>query len=119
MRNGRTQIGIHHAGLHTRDLILGVDGENPVHARERRDDAAVPRDRAARKAGTGAASNERCLMLLRKTDDPNHIRGGAGENNAVGPSGFDRAVVFIEQQFVWPVQDRAGAEQFLQIVHEP
>ena len=59
------QIGIHDARLDNGALIFEVDFEDAIHAREKNDDAAVARERAAGKAGARAASDERGLTDLR------------------------------------------------------
>ena len=114
----KTQVGdcyayvcIHNSGLHSGALIFGVDCKDAIHARKGHQDAALARKRSAGKAGAGAAAHEGYLITIRDLDDTDDVGSRSRESDAVRPRDFDRAIVFVEQQFFRAVQNRFGTEK--------
>ena len=70
-----------HAGLHDRDVVLGVDLEDRVHALEREHDAVGARDARARQSGARAARGDRDLQLVTDAHDCGHLGGGSGPHD--------------------------------------
>lgn len=99
-------------------MIFEVDFEDAIHACERNDDAAVARERAARKAGASAASDKRNVMAIGDFNDTNYVRGVARENDAVRASDFYRAVVFVKKQIFGAAQDVLVGEKMFEIGDE-
>ena len=116
--DGGAEIGIHYAGLDGGALIFDINFQNAIHARKNCEDAALARKRAAGKAGAGAAPDQRNLISIREFDDAEDIGGRARKDDAVRPRDFDRAVVFVKQQLLGPVQDAVGAEKRFQVVEK-
>ena len=83
------------------------------------DDAAMARDRAARKAGSRAAADQRHIVRLREPHDSDHVRSRAREHDAIRPRHLDRAIVLVKQQVLGPrAERRRGPSSFLQIVEK-
>ena len=118
VRDGDAEVGIHHAGLHRGALVLDVNFQDAIHARKNYENAALARERSAGKAGAGAAADDRRLVLVGEFDDGDDVFGVAREDHAIGARDFDRAVVFVEQQLLGPMQHGVGAEGSFQFVEK-
>ena len=64
--NGERDVQIDHAGLDNGALIVEVDFEDAVHAREGDHEPALERDRAAGQSGARAAADHRHIELARQ-----------------------------------------------------
>ncbi len=115
MLNGKAQIRIHQAGLHTRALIFRIHFENAIHSRERSDDPAAPRDRTAGEPSAGASAHQRRFVLLGQPHDPDHVRRRARKHDAIRPRHLDRPIVFVEQQIFRLIEHGVAAKQLLQV----
>ena len=78
------------AGLNDRDVVLGVDLDDRVHALEREDDAVGPRDARARQSRTGTARGDRNPELVTDAHHGGHLRGRAGQHNRERSHGSGR-----------------------------
>jgi hypothetical protein len=70
--------------------------------------------RAAGKSGAGVAADERRLILIRELNDARWC----AEKPAGGTCDFDRAIVFVEQQFFGAMKNGGLAEEGLQGAQE-
>src|SRR5271170_4041634 len=84
VRSGDAEVGVHHARLHHSAVIFGVDCENSIHACKARDDPALLSQCAPRKAGSGAAPDQRKFVMIRELHTPNHLGRGARETTLSG-----------------------------------
>ena len=75
--------------LDDRDVILGVDLEDMVHALEGHDDRVGPRDTRAREAGAGAAGRDGHAQLVGESQDRGHLRRRSGPDDTRRPFGRD------------------------------
>ena len=116
LRDGHTEVRVHHSRLHDGTLIFHVDFQNAIHARKNYQDAALARERSAGKASAGASSYHGDLIAIRNLDDADDLFRMAREDYAVRARDFDRAVVFVQQQFFGAVQHGVGAEKFFQVI---
>jgi hypothetical protein len=116
--DGGGQIRIDDAGLDNGPLIFDVEFEDAIHARERNDDAAVSGERAAGEAGAGTASDDGNVMAIGDFDDADDVGGVTREDDAVGASDFDGAVVFVEEQIFGAAQDVFVSEKMFEIGDE-
>src|ERR1700683_5657816 len=99
VRDGHAEVRVHHSGLYDGALIFDVNFQNAIHARENYKDAALSREGPAGEAGTGAASYNGDLIAICDLDDAEDIFRVAWEDYAVRACDFDRAVIFVQQQF--------------------
>ena len=111
-------VEIYDAGLHDGALIFEIDVEDAIHARENEHESAGARQRAAGKAGAGAATEDGSVMSGGELDDLGDLGGRAREDDRVGAALFDRAVVFVEDEVFGAVKDGVGSEKFLQCANE-
>ena len=74
-------LEVGHAGLDRDALVRDVDVEDAIEARQRDDDAAGHRQRAARQPGAVAARDERHLRPRAELDDGLHLSRGRREND--------------------------------------
>ena len=113
-RIGRVEIaaGLHrpgdvqvdHSRLDHGALVLQVDCENGIHAREADQDTALPRDGSAREAGARSAAHAWHAVFAGDFEDPGHVLSIAGEHHHVRPMFIDPAVVFVKRQVFRPVE---------------
>ena len=102
MRRGRLRdVQVDDAGLHDRNPILGIDGENAVHPLHLDDDSAFHRHRAAAQAGSRAARKKRKAIFIRNANDLRDLFGGLRKNNSV-------RLVFEKRESVAFVDEELG-----------
>ena len=118
MRDCGAEIGIDDAGLDRGTLIFDIYIENAIHMGKNGEDAAIAGERAAGKSGAGSAADDGRLVLIGKLHNALDMSGGAGEYDAGGTRDFNRAIVFVEQQFLGAVEDRGIAEKGFEIAEE-
>ena len=68
LRSRFVELCERHAGLHDRDLVLGVDLD-ALHALERHDDSTGGRDRRAGQPGTAASRGDSDAVLIAEVKD--------------------------------------------------
>ena len=103
---GEREVMIHHAGLNYGAMILGVNFENAIHARENHHHAAGAGERAAGKARTGAPADNGQIVFGGELDDAGDVFRGGWENDHVGTALFDGAVIFIEEKIFRLIKNR-------------
>ena len=98
-------LEVGHAGFHRDALVGDVDLEDAIEARQRDDDAARDRQRAARQARPVAARNERHLRPRAELDDGLHLGRGRRENDGRGRfAKVSQPVAFVRQEVQRVVQ---------------
>ena len=118
VRYGCAQIRIDDSGLNGGALILDIDCENTIHARENDDDSAFASERTAGEPSARAATDDRSLIAIGDFDDAHDVGRGARENDAIGTGGFDGAIVFVEHHVFRAVENAVRTEKFLKIVEK-
>jgi hypothetical protein len=113
--SGQREIEIDDTGLDDGALILGVDREDLVHARENEHQAASASERAARKAGARATTDDGDVVLRRQFDDLRNFPRRCREYDDIRTAFFDGAVVFVEENFLRLKKNGARAEKFFKI----
>ncbi len=83
-RDGAGHVEIRDSRLDDDALTREVDLEDPVHARERDDDSARGRRRAARESGSRAARDERHALAMAGAQHGLHLLGRPGEDDELG-----------------------------------
>ena len=83
-RDGPRDVEVRDARLDDDALALEVDLEDPVHARERDDDAAGDRRRAAGEPGARAARDERHALAVAGAEHGLHVLRRAGQDDELG-----------------------------------
>jgi len=106
--DGASDIEIDDAGLHGGALIFEVDSENFVHVRKCEHDAAGTSERAAGKAGAGAASHDGKIVASGEFDEFGNFGCGFGKDDQIGAAFVDGAVVFVEEQIFGAREDAGG-----------
>ena len=115
---GAGEFVVDDAGLDDGAAIFDVEIENAVHAREDEHDASSAGERAAGKAGAGAAADDREMLYRGKFDDARNVFGGIGKNDEVWTALLDGAVVFIKKKILGPVKNGSGAEELFEFANE-
>ena len=97
-------------GLHDRDVVVGVDLEDLVHALEREDDAVGARRARAGQSGARAPGGDGHTELVTDAHDCGHIGGRSGPHDRERPhrSGRQRLVVGVVVADRVADQRRAG-----------
>ena len=102
------------ARLHDGDKISGVDFLDPVHAFQRKHDAAMHGHAAADIAVAGAARGDGNFVLIGKAQNGGNGFGGAGQGDGVGLLGGEPFVAGIfRQSIAVPKRFRRPAKWFL------
>ena len=83
-RHGPCDVEVRHARLDDDPLALDVDLEDPVHPRDRDDDAVRDRQRATREPGAGSARDERDAVPRAQPENRLHVSRRAGSTTAAG-----------------------------------
>ena len=84
-RHRLREVGVHHAGLHHRDAVLGVDLEDPVHARALDHHPALQGQGAAGEAGPGAPRHEGHLVGPAGAHHRLHLELVGGQHHGARP----------------------------------
>ena len=116
--NRAREIRIDQAGLHGGALILQIDFQDAVHAREGDHDAAGAGKCSARKTGARAATHDGDVVLRSKLDDVRNMFGAGRKNYRLGPAFFHGSVVFVEEQVLRSVQDSVLTNKLLKFANE-
>ena len=98
--DGAREVEIHNTWLDDGPPIFRIDFQNVVHARERDDDAASPRQSAAGESGARAAPDYGKTMAVGQRHNRDDVFLAGRENDGVRMRLFDGAVVFIEKQIL-------------------
>src|SRR5690349_8618848 len=114
-RGGKREVMIHDAGLGDGALILGVDGEDFVHARENEHQPAGASERSARKTGPRATADDGHVVLCGEFDDLRDFLRRCWEYDDIRATFFDGAVVFVEENFFRLKENGARAEKLFEI----
>jgi len=75
------QPRVHHARLHARDAVLGIEGEDARHTRGADDHGAVARQRPSGEPRSRAARHDRDARVPEHAHDPGDLDGARGEND--------------------------------------
>src|SRR5262249_46320328 len=106
------------AGLDDGDAIFEIDFEDAVEARERQDDAAFGRHRAAGEAGSRAARHDRHAGFARGAHDRRDFRPACGDDDDLRHRLEDRAVLLVDDDVFSLDQDELLADDGAQLVDE-
>lgn len=98
-------VQIYHARLHDRPLVLHINLNDPVHAREDDHHATAAGQRATGKSCSRASSHNGHFILCCQFDDLGDFFGRVRENHQIGPTFFDGPVKFVQQQVFLFVQN--------------
>jgi len=107
-------VEVYDAGLDDSALIIEIEFENAIHAREDEHESAGTGERTAGEAGAGAATEDGHVVLGGEADNLGDFGGGAREGDEVGAPFFDGAVVFVEDEVFGTGEYGVFAEKFLQ-----
>src|SRR4051812_16962549 len=77
--HGFREVKIYDARLDDRALVLKIDLQDLVHARESEDDAPTASDGASTQPGAGAARDDSKILFVGKTHDRGDVIRGLGE----------------------------------------
>ena len=112
--DGARDVEIYYAGLNDGALIVEIEFEDAIHAREDEHESAGAGERAARKAGASASAEDGDVVLVREADDFGDFSGSGREGDEIGAAFFDGAVVFVEDEVFGAGENGVVAEKFLQ-----
>ncbi len=119
LRDGTRHVEVRDAGLDDDTLAREVDLEDPIHARERDDDPAGSRRRAAREPGTGAAGHERHPVPGARAKHGLHVLRRAGQDYELGHGSVAcQPVALVRSQLLRLGDDVLRAQCASQLVHE-
>jgi hypothetical protein len=93
--DGERDVEVHNAGLDDCPLVLVIELEDAIHAREGDHNSALAWDRTAGEAGAGAPAYERDAEFLRDAHDADDVLGRAREDDEIRAVLVDAAVVFV------------------------
>ena len=111
---------VHQPRLDHGELVLVVDLEDPRHAGDRDDDAALARQAPAGEAGPRPAGDERQALRVGEPDAGGDLGGGAREDDGVGGGAEDREPVrLVDQQLVGLREHAVGADDRLERRAQP
>ena len=117
--DGTRDVEVRHARLDDDALALEVDLEDPVHPRERDDDAACHRRGAAGEAGAGAARDERHALPVTRAKHGLHVLGRAGKDDELGDGAVPgEPVALVDAELLRLGDDVRGAERRPQLGDE-
>ena len=110
--DGARDVEVRDARLDDDALAREVDLEDPVHARERDDDASGDRRRAAREPGARAARDERHALAVAGAEHGLHVLGRAGEDDELGNRAVPgQPVALVDAELLRLGDDVLGAER--------
>ncbi len=98
-RDRQCDIQVDHARLHHRTLILQINFEDAIHARESNYHAARAWNGAAAKTRTGSSAYNRQPVLPGDLDQRHYVFRRAREDHKIRQSLIHAAVIFIQLQF--------------------
>ena len=99
-------------GSTTTRWLVEVDLEDAVHARERDDDAAGHRRRAAGEPRPGAARDERHALAVARAEDGLHLLRRAGQDDELGNRAMPgEAVALVDAELLRLRDDVLVAER--------
>jgi hypothetical protein len=116
--SSKGEVVIDDPGLHHGALILDVELENAVHAREYDHHAAGAGERAARKTRAGAAADHGNVVFRGEFDDTGDLFCRCRENHDIRAALFDGAIIFIEKKIFRPIKNRGRAEELFKIPNQ-
>ena len=102
-------VEVYDAGLDDSALIIEIEFENAIHAREDEHESAGTGERTARETGAGAATEDGHVVFGGEADNFGDFGGGAREGDEVGAPFFDGAVVFVEDEVFGAGEDGVAA----------
>ena len=112
------ELQVDHAWLHCRPLVLDVNFENAVHAREGDHDAALLRNRAATESGAGAARNHGNVFGRGQPHDLRNLLSILRENNGAGRALANAGVVLVQHEVFGTVQDGIASGDLAEMIDQ-
>ncbi len=112
------ELQVHHAGLHHRALVLDVNLENAVHAREGDHDAALLRDRSATQASARSPRHHWYLDGRGQPHDLRHLLRGLGENHRTRRTLADPRVVLVQHEVFRTIEDGVASGYLPEMFHD-
>ena len=110
------ELQVHHARLHHGALVLDVDFENAVHAREGDHDATLLRNRAAAKSGAGAARHHGNVLGGGQPHDLGNLFGVLRKDNSAGRALADARVILVQHEVFGAVQDGIASGDLAEMI---
>ncbi len=110
------RLQVDDAGLDEGGAVCDVDLEDVVHARGGDDDAADGRDGAAAEPGAGAARDDGQVVATGDLDGGGDLLRRVGEDDDLGLTALDSAVVLEDDEVFGGVQDAVAAEDAGQLI---
>jgi hypothetical protein len=95
-------------------LIVEIEFEDTIHAREDEHESARAGERATGKAGACAAAEDREVMFRGEANNFGNFGGGGRKGDEIGAAFFDGAVVFVEDEIFGTGEDGFVAEKFFE-----
>ena len=110
--DGARDVEVRNARLDDDALALEVDLEDPVHPRERHDDAARHRCGAARETGAGTACDERHALPVTRAKHRLDVLGRSGKDDELGDGAVPgEPVALVDAELLRLGDDVGGAER--------
>src|SRR5262249_3103984 len=95
-----------------------INFEDAIHSGEGNHQSALPRYRAARESGAGAAPDEWHTELARKLHKGDNVGSTAGERDEIRGSFIDAPIVLVEAEVGGLVEVPARPEQRAHLLDE-
>ena len=112
-------VEIDDAGFDDDAGVGEIDFENAVHAGEADDDAVFDGERAAAKAGAGAARDEGNFFAMAEAEDGLDLCGGCGEKDGLRHDAeIGEAVALVGVEFVGGGDEGVGADDVAELLEE-
>ena len=112
--DGACYVEIYDARLDDGALVVEIEFEDAIHAREDEHEAAGAGERPSGKPGASAATEDGNVVLVCEADDFGDFGSAGREDDEVGTAFFDGAVVFVEDEVFGAGEDGILAEKSLQ-----